>query len=414
MTQFGITSVGHLQDHNLRRVLEAIMSGDGMTRQDLVETTGFSPAGISKLVGILIDKELVQEHNLVSRRRGRRAISLRINENCMYSLGVRFARNYVKVGIFNVMGRLLSSNYRSIEEQDLETTIETITDQIDDQMQAMDDEMRAKLMGIGISAPGPLFGTDGRIALISNAPGWRNVALAECIQERFGKPTFMEHDANVSALAEYWYGQGRNVRRLVYVVADRGVGAGFMLDGAIYGGMNNIAGEIGHTTIQFNGPKCDCGNYGCLEMYCSSLAFLRKAKWIAKEERPAGWPGPHRLTTDQVFELAVDGEPVAKHLVEESGRFLGIGVVNLINAFNPDMIVLGDEMARAGELLLQSVHSVVRERVIPEIAEETRIVLSQIIPEPAFAGTGSLVVKRVFESLSQVEDGPLVVSRTQV
>ncbi len=409
MKRMALSSVGDLQDHNLRRVLETIMNHDGMTRQDLVETTGLSPAGISKLVGILITKQLVVEHNLVSRGRGRRAISLRINANCMYSLGVRFARNYIKAGIFNMRGELLSSNYRSIQGENIESTMAILFDQIQEQMETLGESERSRLMGIGISAPGPLYGTDGKIALISNSPGWRNIALVERIEERFMVPTFVEHDANVSVLAEHWYGKGRDIRRLIYIVADRGVGAGIMLEGSLYRGKNNIAGEIGHTSIQFNGPQCECGNSGCLEMYCSSLAFLRKAKRIAREDSPADWPKPDVLTTDRIFALASEGEPVARHLVEESGRFLGVGIVNLINSFNPDMIVIGDEMARAGELFLDSIKRVVQQRVIPEIAQEVQIVLSEVSPEPAFVGTGTLVVKRVFESLSQVEEGKALI-----
>jgi predicted NBD/HSP70 family sugar kinase len=399
-----INSVYDLQENNLKRVLELLMESDGLTRQDLSERTGLSPAGISKIIRNLITKGLVYEDRVVKRRKGRRAISLKINPDSMYAVGIRFARNYIKCGFFNAKGELLSSELEVLEDQTAERAVEAISELIKKTL-SMHHARRDRVMGIGISAPGPLFAHEGRIVLISNAPGWRNISLSRLIEEQFGIPTLVEHDANVSVLAEYWYGQGRGMKNLVYVVADRGVGAGVLVDGSVYRGNQNIAGEIGHTTIDFDGPQCDCGNRGCLEMYSSSLSFLRKARRIARMIQPAGWPDEECLTSDKIFTLAAQGDRVAVQLVEEFGRFMGIGIVNIINAFNPDMIVLGDEMARGGHIWLDALKEVVQERTISDVFESTQIVLSDLEPEPSFLGTGRLVIVEAFNNLASIMDG---------
>lgn len=396
-----------LQDRNLKHLLEIMRDRDDVSRQDLAEISGLSPAGVSKLVSLLIAKGIVYEDALISRGRGRRAIRLRINKNAMYAVGVRFARHYVKCGLFNVKGELLSSYFQPLHEASVQHSVDVIQELIGKTLEDS-GEARDHIVGIGISAPGPLLAREGKIALISNSPGWRNVSLVEMIESKFGIPTLIEHDANVSVLAERWFGKGKLSMNLVFVAAGRGVGAGILLNGSIYSGNLNVAGEIGHTTIDYNGPICDCGNRGCLEMYCSSLAFVRRAKELALSKRPMGWPACYDLDAESVFSLARAGDDEALELVHQAGRFMGIGVVNIINSYNPDMIILGDEMARAGEPWITAIKEVVEERVIPELRNETIIELSELDIEPAFLGAGTLVMERTFENLSQLPTNPLV------
>lgn len=388
-------------------LLEIIRDHDNVSRQDLSEISGLSPAGVSKLVALLIAKGIVYEDALVSRGRGRRAIRLRINENAMYAIGIRFARHYVKCGLFNVKGELISSCFQTLNNASVQQTVDVIKDLIGQTLQNS-GEARERIVGIGISAPGPLLAREGKIALISNSPGWRNVSLVDMIQSQFGIPTLIEHDANVSVLAERWFGKGKLSQNLVYIAAGRGVGAGVLVNGSIYSGNLNVAGEIGHTTINYSGPVCDCGNRGCLEMYCSSLAFARHAKEVATSKQPPGWPAACDLDAEAVFCLARAGDSVALELIHQAGRFMGIGVVNVINSYNPDMIILGDEMAEAGEPWLKAIKEVVKERVIPELSNETTIELSELDIEPAFLGAGTLVIKRTFENLSQLPANALV------
>ncbi|NLN29322.1 MAG: ROK family protein [Firmicutes bacterium] len=257
---------------------------------------------------------------------------------------------------------------------------------------------RLKVVGIGVSAPGPLFSHEGRIVLTSNYPEWTDFSVREFLASRFDMPVHVEHDANVSVLAEKWFGKGVGSNNLVYVVVDRGVGAGIFYDGQLYRGHHGIAGEIGHTTICYDGPQCECGNRGCLEMYCSSFAVLTQARDVLGADAQDG-----QLTIDAVTHLVREGDPRALHLMTEAGCFLVIGVANLFNAYNPERIILGGEMIKAGEPWFEAVKESVRQRTLPEVYAGTQIYMSELETDPAFLGTGSLVISAAFENVSELE-----------
>lgn len=388
-----------LQKGNLHIILELLRDNRCLTRQDIVEATGLSPSGVSKLTGLLLDKGLILEENLVSRRKGRRAINLKIDENRLHSVGVRLARNYVKCGLFNLKGDLQFSSTRELSTKHLEET-KNVLDELISRCLAAAKENGCNVYGIGVSAPGPLFSVEGRIVLTSNYPEWQGFSVKDFISERFGLPTFVEHDANVSVLAERWFGEAKGLDDVIYVVVDRGVGAGIFARGEVYKGHLNVAGEIGHTTIAYDGPQCECGNRGCLEMFCSSHAVLAKFKEVKEALDPPGWPD--RITIDEVARLVAAGDEKAVEIVCDAGRCLGVGLVNLINSFNPPMIILGDEMTKAGKVWFDAVVSEVKKRVLPEIFSRTRIEVSELPIEPAFLGTGALISTEVFTNVANL------------
>lgn len=388
-----------LQDSNCRLLLERFRDHKQLTRRDLVEMTGLSPSGISKLVGILLEKEIVMEDEAITRNKGRRAISLKLNEKSIYSIGVRLARNYIKCGLFNAAGELIADIHKNIITKKLAETTTVLANSLEEMLKlARDKDM--EIFGIGVSAPGPLFAFEGRLVLTSNYPEWQGFSVKDFIEDMFGLKVFVEHDANVSVLAERWYGKGRDCNNLAYVVVDRGVGAGFFNNEMLYRGNQNVAGEIGHTCIDFNGPLCECGNRGCLEMYCSSSFVMKEIKNIFKEKSPAGWR--ESMTTDELFKLANVGEPHALKIVRDAGYFLGIGLVNLINTYNPEKIILGDEMTRAGKIWFDAVMEAVKEKTLPEVYDKTDILVSELEIEPAFLGTGVLVVSKAFKHISKL------------
>lgn len=397
------TNLLELQDGNLRALLHLLRAEEGLTRQDLVERTGLSPSGVSKLVSTLIQKGLVVEDLIVSRKRGRRAISLKLNEHSIFAIGVRLARNYIKCGLFNILGTVLTSKRKPLPTGSLAEVTQVLGDLVREAF-AEAERIGANVVGIGVSAPGPLFTYEGRMVLTSNNPEWKGFSIKGFLATEFSVPVYVEHDANVSALAECWFGKGTGAESLIYIVVDRGVGAGIYTNGQLFRGHLHVAGEIGHTTIDYNGPKCECGNRGCLEMYTSSYALHEEAKRVVREFTPANWPS--NVTIDDVFRLAREGDRLARQLVERSGMFLGIGIANLINTYNPERIILGDEMTRGGDIWFQSVLSAVRERTLEEIYSKTDIQMSSLEVEPAFLGTGTLVIESAFHTVSSLGAAP--------
>jgi len=392
-------NVINLQDSNLRLLLELLYAKSCMTRQDMAEATGLSASGISKLVGFLLDKGLVVEEAFISRRKGRRAISLRLNGDSVYAVGVRLARNYLTCGLFNFSGEILYSIHREIETKQLAETTQLLSELIGATLKEA-ERINAPVYGIGVSAPGPLFPYDGRLVLITDYPEWQGFSVKKFCEENFGLRTILEHDANVSVLAEKWFGGGKDCDQLIYVVADRGVGAGVYTNGYVHTGSQNIAGEIGHTTIKYDGEKCECGNRGCLELYSSSTAVLKEARQIWEAERPSGWS--EQMTIDKLAQLAQAGCEHARQLLTKAGNFLGIGLANLLTTYNPEKIIVGDEMTRAGDIWFSAVKNAVKERALPEVYANTKIEVSQLEIEPAFLGTGLLVLRLVVENVSSI------------
>lgn len=229
-------------------------------------------------------------------------------------------------------------------------------------------ESRRPVEGIGISCGGPLDTATGVVYSPPNLPGWEAIPVRSIFEEAFpGLAVVVENDANATAVAEWRWGAGIGTRNMVYLTQGTGIGGGLILDGRLYRGTNDLAGEVGHQTILPEGPLCGCGKRGCLEALASgpsigrlareSLHYRRGLRLVAK----AGGR-PSDITARHVVEAAREGDPFSRMILEEAGTYLGIGLANIIQILNPERIVLGTIAVHAGDLILESVRRTVRER----------------------------------------------------
>ena len=209
----------------------------------------------------------------------------------------------------------------------------------------------------GISFGGPVDFASQRIVNSTHVAGWDNLAIPETIQRDLGIPAVVDNDANAGALGELTFGAGRGCRHLVYYNIGTGIGAGIIIDGEIYRGANGNAGELGHVTVLPDGPLCDCGNRGCLEALCSGTAIGRRGEEAVRRQpgrgsgilRAAGGP----VTARAVFDAARTGDRLALDLVNETCRYLGMGVAAAMNALAPEAVVVGGSVAKAGRVLFE-------------------------------------------------------------
>ncbi len=227
-------------------------------------------------------------------------------------------------------------------------------------------DRRLTLLGAGVSAGGPLDRTTGTLLQPPNLPGWKAVPVKAVLEAELGLTVRIENDANATALAEWHFGAGRGVRNLVFLTLGTGIGAGLILDGSLYRGTNDLAGELGHTTILMNGPLCLCGKRGCLEALASGPAIARLAREGMSYgrhrrvlERAGG--NPALITATHVVDCAKAGDPFAIEILEEAGTYLGVGLANVIQFLNPEKIVLGTLAVHAGELLLKPAREAIAE-----------------------------------------------------
>ena len=251
----------------------------------------------------------------------------------------------------------------------------------------------SQLLGIGIAVAGIVDGDNGKVIFSPNLPDWHEIPLENIVQQRFRVPVYMGNDASIAALGEWHFGLKRGVSNLIYVTISTGIGGGIIASGKLYTGACGAAGEIGHMIIDVNGPLCSCGNGGCWEALASGTALAREAaKQIAEgaETSIAELTGGDISKIDAriVFLAAKQGDELAKELISRLGYYFGIGLVNLVNIFNPELILLGGGVAKMGNLLFQPAIKVVRERAFSALANTVEI-------QPAILGDDSGVLGAV-------------------
>jgi glucokinase len=237
---------------------------------------------------------------------------------------------------------------------------------------------REDFLGVGIGSPGPLDREKGIVIVTPNL-GWRDFPLRDAISDRVGMRATLDNDANCATLGEWWAGAAKGGRNVVGLTIGTGIGGGLILDGKLYHGASDAAGEIGHTTIDSNGRRCKCGNYGCLEAYTSGPAIAERAReaMVSDEksvlrEMVAG--DLSKITAQTVYEASKRGDEIANEVVRDTAHFLGVGISNLINIFNPDTVVIAGGVTQAGDALFDPLRAEVKRRAFRPAVEACRIV----------------------------------------
>jgi glucokinase len=247
---------------------------------------------------------------------------------------------------------------------------------------------RKNFIGIGTGAPGPLDREKGIVVVAPNL-GWRDFPMRERIESRLHIPTTLDNDANCATVGEWWLGAARGGTNVVGITIGTGIGGGLIINKELYHGASDVAGEIGHTTIDVNGRHCKCGNYGCLEAYASGPAIATRAREaLVREDTASMLPSMvdgqlDRITAETVYDAAKKGDGLANEIVRDTARYLGAGIATLLNVINPDTVVIAGGVIRAGDALLTPLRTEVRRRAFRPAVEAARIVPAEL---PGTAG----------------------------
>ena len=262
---------------------------------------------------------------------------------------------------------------------------------------------REEVAGVGIGSPGPLDRTTG---VVINTPnlGWRNFPLRDLIGNALRLPATLDNDANCATYGEWWLGAGRDVDTLVGFTLGTGIGGGIVLDGEIYHGVSDAAGEVGHMTIDSNGRRCKCGNYGCIEAYASGPAIaLRAVEGIeaGMETILVDMVGGKldAITAATVYEAAVRGDDYADEVMKDTAKFLGAGIANIINILNPAMVVISGGVTRAGDHLFEPLRAEVRRRAFKSAEERCRIVAAEMPDRAGVVGAAAVFKRETYGPL---------------
>ena len=294
-------------------------------------------------------------------------------------LGIDLGGSKILTAVVKSRGEMLSSDEsttRATEGQEI--VIQSILDSAHSAMKQASCTI-SEISAIGIGAPGISNPEAGILFTSPNLPGWRNVLLRDIIQNKLDKKAFLINDANAAALGELYFGAARGTHNFIYITLSTGIGGGIVIDEKIYTGAIGTAGEIGHMTIDGNGPLCNCGNKGCWEALASGTALAREAKRRIKEGTKTSilkyTEGDLEKVTAQIVHSAAEqGDKLAKELIARTGYYVGVGVANLINIFNPELIVIGGGLSNIGDMLLKPAFKVAAERSYKEAFQAVRLV----------------------------------------
>ncbi|MBA2457909.1 MAG: ROK family protein [Gemmatimonadales bacterium] len=256
----------------------------------------------------------------------------------------------------------------------------------------------AEILGVGVGAPGPLDTRSGIVLLTPNL-GWVNLPLRQIIHDRLGLTAALDNDANCAVLGEWWVGAARGCRNAIGLTIGTGIGGGIILDGRLYHGSSDVAGEIGHTTIDTEGRRCKCGNYGCLEAYASGPNIAMRAREAleagAESRIPSRAGGDlERITAQTVYDAAYDGDELALEVVNDTAKFLAVGVANLLNIFNPEVVVVCGGVTLAGDHLFVPLRREVSRRAFKPAVTACRIVPGELVGTAGVYGAAKVFIDR--------------------
>jgi len=378
--------------HNRPLVLRSIWEGDGVSRAELSRLTRLSGPVITDIVGELLAAGLIREDGQKVSTGGRRATILRMDEQARHVVAVDLARHQTRVAITDLNATVLHQvSVPTSGFLDPRANLRWLQGIIS---RAINDYglPRERLLGIGVGAPGPLSTTTGEILAPTNFGAWQRISLRSALEQAFKVTVRVDNDANACALALRMFGPGRTARDFVYLAAGSGVGAGIVIDGEVYRGGHDLAGEIGHATVEPDGPHCPCGNVGCLELYTTVRATLARAM----RTLPPATALDELSAIRALIESAHAGNEDAQNALATTARYLAIAAVNAINAFDPHVVFIGRELAAADELILGPVRAVVAERAFTATGRKVPIERDPLGDDTPLLGAASLVLRELF------------------
>ncbi|MFD1859209.1 ROK family transcriptional regulator [Aeromicrobium camelliae] len=345
-----------LRAQNRRLVFEALQHGGEVSQAEIARSTSLAPATVSNIVKELVAGGVVD----TVAGAGRRGAVVRVARSAGIVAGVDFGHAHVRVCLADLGGTILGSELAPLDnDHDYRDGLKLAQSMLERLVEQLDTAVPLRSVGVGLPAP---ISADGIINSGSILPGWIGVDAQLAVSELFGVPARVDNDANLGALAEYAEGAGRGVRSMAYLKISSGIGAGLVLDGKIFRGGIGTAGELGHLTMDEDGPLCRCGSRGCLEAYAGGTSLTQQFSSFESG-----------LTVREFVSRAVEGDLGARRLIEDAGRHLGRAAAALAQILGPELIVVGGDMAEAGELLLAGVRDGLRRHALEPIALRTEV-----------------------------------------
>jgi predicted NBD/HSP70 family sugar kinase len=379
-------SLETLRRLNRLRVIDALRDEGLISRAEIARRTGLSRSTVSSLVSELQADGLVVERPEPAAAHGdqggRPPILLSFDASAGVAVGIDFDHHHVRVAVSDLSSRILAEREQQLDtdhaaHEGLDAAAALVSELLEE---AGVDE--ARVIGAGMCLPGPVHRPTGVVGSTAILPGWVGVAAAEEMHRRLDLPILVDNDANLAALAEAAFGAGRDAKDLVYLMISSGIGAGLVLNGRLYRGAEGLAGELGHVLVDADGPVCRCGNRGCLETVAGTDALadlLRRSHGDGLDGRA-------------IVRLAREGDLGCRRVIADAGRAIGKAAATLVNVLNPELLIVGGDLADAGELLLGGVRESLERSALPTAVQAAAVVAGSLGDRAEVLGAIALVL----------------------
>lgn len=382
---------------NTSLILDCLRTQGPLSRARLAAAVGLNRSTVSSLINDLLEENLVREIGLqVSEGGGRPGMLLELNPEGGCAVGVEIGVDFISIILTDFVAQILWRQRIASDPRDEQGIIIKRVEDIVQRALEVGGRRGLRLLGIGLGLPGLVDVREGSLVFAPNL-GWRDVPFQRMWTRRFDLPIFVENEANAAALGEYYFGIARDVHNLIYLSAGIGLGGGIIINGKLFRGSGGYAGEIGHMTVEPDGEMCGCGKRGCWETVVGPRAIVRRVLGALESGSESQVSvmiegDPDRVSVDVVVEAAESGDAVAQQALREVGVQLGIGIANLVNAFNPEMVVLGGALSLASPFLLPVIEGTVRKHALAQPREIVKVVASTHGADACVMGAVALVL----------------------
>lgn len=393
-----------LKQLNVSVILKCIREHGPISRAEIAEKTGLTPASVSKITKDLMKRKFIYESGVGESSGGRPPILLDLNSQAGYIIGVNLGPEILEVISTDLEANILASAGEELQNLTQKHVLDELYNLINQVIKRSNVDQE-KIIGIGVAVHGLVNREEG-ISIFAPHYHWREVPIKKLIEEEFGLPTFIDNDVRAMALGEKWFGGAQQVSNFITINVSNGIGSGIVINDQLYQGSDNSAGEIGHMVVDNEGPQCSCGNYGCLESLASNPQIVKKAEKLIKqgaETKINQLTGGdlQQITVDIICQAANQGDEVAQQILKEVGRYLGIAVSYLLNILNPGRIIIVGNIIKAKQYVFAALQEVIANKALTIPAENIEIIPTQLEGNTATIGGATLVLEKLFKESEQ-------------
>jgi glucokinase-like ROK family protein len=391
---------------NTSLVLNALRLHAPISRAELANITKLNRSTISNIVNVLLEDGLVLELDTMESKIGRPGIALALRPDGGAVIGIEIGVGFISIILTDFVANILWREWAECSPTKPQIEIIAEAEKLIDQAISVAEEKHLRVLGIGLGVPGLVNVQKGELLFAPNL-GWRDVPFRLMWNQRFHMPLYVENEANLGALGEYYFGVGRDIDNFIYLSSGVGLGGGVIINGQLFTGGRGFAGEIGHIQRDPQGEMCGCGRRGCWETQVGPRAVLQRVR-RSMESGPGKGLTKYanadldNLTFNQVVDCALQGDQLCRSAMEEVGKNLGTGIVDLANIFNPQMVVIGGAFSYGREIILPVIENTISNETLPAVKEDLSVTFSEHGADACVLGAVAVVLDDILREIALI------------